>query len=108
MLEENNLKDNQRTAAQDRRLAIVEARIHRSMTVIEPGPATSAAELSNLHSNVGRIGTFTVFHEIRLSSAPASVNKGLGKSCMPYEDNITMRCESMLYFVQASNQNIAY
>ena len=85
------MRDEEHSAARARRLQTVEGRIHRVMTPV--GPSTPAAELSNLRHNVGRVGTFTVFHETRLSSAPASVNKGLGKSCSPYEDNITMRGE---------------
>ncbi|KAL0953004.1 hypothetical protein HGRIS_007209 [Hohenbuehelia grisea] len=55
-----------------------------------PGPVTPQAELAALRSNTGKVGSFSIFYEVRKSNAAGSIDKTLGKSCTPHPENITM------------------
>jgi len=54
------------------------------------GAATPLAELNNLRGNtIASASYFTVFIEVRRSTAPASVDKILGKTCVPHPETTT-------------------
>jgi len=67
------------------------------------GAATPLAELSILRANVSPLSChFTVFIEVRHSMRPSSVDKVLGKTCVPYQETTTFLGQyihlSLLYF----------
>lgn len=54
------------------------------------GAATSHVELDSLRVNsVASSSYFTVFIEVRRSMTPSSVDKILGKTCVPYPETTT-------------------
>jgi len=54
------------------------------------GAATPLVELSNLRANTSMSASyFTVFIEVRRSTTPSSVDKILGKTCVPYPETTT-------------------
>ena len=73
-------------AAQNECRHWMESRLSRPGVV---GPTTSANELSNLRANVGKASHFTIFVEVRHSSTATSVDKILGKTCVPYPETTT-------------------
>lgn len=75
--------------AQNQRRHQMASRLSRGGVVAEPGLATPLKELVNLRTNTASSSSFTVFVEVRRSSAPASVDKILGKSCVPRPESTT-------------------
>ncbi|KIM59691.1 hypothetical protein SCLCIDRAFT_27100 [Scleroderma citrinum Foug A] len=67
------------------RCQLMEDRLHQPL-----GPSTPASELSNLHTNAGKSGTFTICCECRRSDATKAVDKRLGMSCVPYSEATTL------------------
>ena len=54
------------------------------------GPATPLAELSNLQANLLPSSSyFTIFIEVHQSMRPLSIDKVLGKTCVPYLETTT-------------------
>jgi hypothetical protein len=89
---ENGTVDAQSLAAQNLRRRQMDHRLTRPSSA--PGPTTPVAELTNLRANVGKVSSFTVFIEIRRSTAAAAVDKILGKTCVPYPEATTFQGES--------------
>jgi hypothetical protein len=55
-----------------------------------PGATMPIAELNNLRANTSASASyFTVFIEVRSSMTPSSVDKILGKTCVPYPETTT-------------------
>jgi hypothetical protein len=75
-------------AAQNERRHRIEGRLSRPTTAAT-GPTTSVTELTNLRANVGKASQFTIFVEVRRSTAASSVDKILGKTCVPYPETTT-------------------
>ena len=67
------------------RRQLMEDHLHRPL-----GPSTPTSELSNLHTNVGKSGTFTICCECQRSDAARAVDKKLGMSCVPYSETATL------------------
>ncbi|KAF7970555.1 hypothetical protein HWV62_23733 [Athelia sp. TMB] len=96
-LQANGEIDPEKQLAQERRKATIEGRLGgRSASggaTSQAGPSTgamtSASELSNLRSNVGKAAHFTIFVQFRLSTKPGSVDKSLGTTCRPYPEDTT-------------------
>lgn len=83
---ENGIIDVESLNAKNARRRQLEGQLHRPAT----GAATPLAELSNLRANTSASSSyFTVFIEVRRSTAPSSVDKILGKTCVPYPETTT-------------------
>lgn len=70
--------------------------VHPGLSANAVGPATPVTELVNLQANVGKVSNFTVFIEVRCSTAATSVDKILGKTCVPYPETTTFQGERSL------------
>jgi hypothetical protein len=53
------------------------------------GTSTPVAELDNLRANAATSSYFTIFIEVCRSTATTSVDKILGKTCVPYPETTT-------------------
>lgn len=88
-------------AAKNQRRHLMEGRLNRpnsnttsaSESATQVGSSTPLAELNNLRANTGKTSYFTVFVEVRRSTAASSVDKILGKTCVPYPESMTFLCE---------------
>ncbi|KZP10030.1 hypothetical protein FIBSPDRAFT_963501 [Athelia psychrophila] len=88
--EENGTLDATSLSAQNQRRHQINSRLTRGGLAVAPGLATPFKELVNLRANnAGSSNFFTVFVEVRRSSAPASVDKILGKTCVPRSESTT-------------------
>jgi len=75
------------------------------------GPTTPVAELANLRANVGKASSFTVFVEVRRSTSATSVDKILGKTCVPYPETTTFHGElshCMLHVETCADQRLSF
>jgi hypothetical protein len=88
---ENGTVDAESLAAQNQRRRQMDNRLVRPQASTTVGSTTPVAELTNLRANVGKVSTFTVFIEVRRSTLPGSVDKILGKTCVPYPETITFQ-----------------
>jgi hypothetical protein len=83
---ENGIIDIESLNAKNARRRQLEGQLNRPAT----GAATPLAELSNLRANTSASANyFTVFIEVRRSTTPSSVDKILGKTCVPYPETTT-------------------
>jgi hypothetical protein len=65
----------------------LEGRLNRPIATI--GATTPVSELANLRANATASSHFTIFIEVRRSTAATSVDKILGKTCVPYPETMT-------------------
>lgn len=88
--DENGTVDATSLNAQNQRRHQIASRLSRGAPAAAPGLATPLQELVGLRANTSSTSTFMIFVEIRRSSAPASVDKVLGKSCAPRPEGMTL------------------
>jgi len=96
--DENGTIDAESLAAQNARHHQISDRLHRPEgDRASIGPSTPLAELRNLRTNLGSASYFTVFVDVRRSGAAGSVDKILGKTCVPYPEDTTFLGELCLH-----------
>jgi hypothetical protein len=84
---ENGIINVESLAAKNARRHQLEGRVNRSGIV---GATTKLSELSNLRANsTATANYFTIFIEVRRSTAASTVDKILGKTCVPYPETTT-------------------
>ena len=71
--------------------------LHHPESSTSIGPSTPLAELKNLRANVSSASYFMIFVDVRRSTAAGSVDKILGKTCVPYPENTTFFGKLYLY-----------
>jgi hypothetical protein len=86
---ENGTVNAESLTAQNQRRHQMDNRLVRPQASSATGATTSVAELANLRANTGKASTFTVFIEVRRSTTAGSVDKILGKTCVPYPETTT-------------------
>ena len=99
--DENDTADTASLASQNSRRRQLADRLHRPARSPAVGPTTPLSELVNLRANAGSLSHFTIFIEVRQSSAPNSIDKILGKTCVPYPESTTFLGKSLLLSVSA-------
>jgi hypothetical protein len=83
---ENDIVDAESLNSKNARRRQMEGQLNRPA----PGATTPLAELNNLRANTSASASyFTVFIEVRRSTTPSSVDKILGKTCVPYPETTT-------------------
>jgi hypothetical protein len=82
---ESGTVDVESLATKNARRHQMEGRLNRPSI----GATTPVAELSNLRANATSSSYFTIFIEVRRSTAATSVDKILGKTCVPYLETTT-------------------
>ena len=94
--DENDTLDTASLASQNSRRRQLVDRLHRPAGSPAVGPTTPLSELVNLRANAGSFSHFTIFIEVRRSSAPNSIDKILGKTCVPYPESTTFLGKPLL------------
>ncbi|KAF4568636.1 hypothetical protein EYR36_010649 [Pleurotus pulmonarius] len=78
------------TESAQARQARMDIQMHNRRASSSIGPATSETELSNFRANSGKVNMFSVQYELRMSTAPKSVDSLFGKRCVLSPDTTTM------------------